>query len=151
MLAAIMDSENTIYVVARYLKNELIVHQQQVNDGHDHYLSLRVFQRLPDRVFLLTVNEEGAVAMYRLSVWSGSFMGRQKTKKRQLLQKQKKMELRNLQTKGRGTGRAPERFHYGLHNTQVMPHWANCRIWSRFTVTRWRMLARRSKVFKRCV
>lgn len=50
----------------------------------------RVFQRLPDRVSLLTVDEEGAVAMHRLSVRSGSFMGRQKTKKRQLLQKQKK-------------------------------------------------------------
>lgn len=89
MLVAIMDSENTIYFVARYLKNEPIVHQQQVNDGHDHYLSSRV-QRLPDRVSLLTVDEEGAVAMHRLSVRSGSFMGRQKTKKRQLLQKQKK-------------------------------------------------------------
>lgn len=42
MLVAIMDSENTIYFVARYLKNEPIVHQQQVNDGHDHYLSSRV-------------------------------------------------------------------------------------------------------------
>lgn len=90
MLVVIMDSENTIYVVARYLKNEPIVHQQQVNDGHDHYLSSRVFQRLPDRVLLLTVDEGGTVAMHRLSVRSSSFMGRQKTKKRQLLQKQKK-------------------------------------------------------------
>lgn len=29
MSVAIMDSENTIYVVARYLKNEPIVHQNK--------------------------------------------------------------------------------------------------------------------------
>lgn len=42
MLVAIMESENTIYVVARYLKNEPIVHQQQEIDGHDLFVLARV-------------------------------------------------------------------------------------------------------------
>lgn len=99
MLVAIMESENTIYVVARYLKNEPIVHQQQEIDGHDYYLSSRVFQRLLDRVLLLSVDEEGAVAVHRLSVRSGSLKERQKAKETAVT-KTKRNELRNFKQKG---------------------------------------------------